>query len=108
MSGSRVIVPILGQDPTGVTRRVFELPGSDCPKERRQTEPTQDQGRRDQDGQNLHDYFSLNAFRETVIDDSDIARAAAKGVAEPIRAKGTATTLYPAEIAKFSIMRRLA
>ena len=38
-------------------------------------------------------YFNLSAFRDTVIDDNDMAKAAASGVADPIRAKGTATTL---------------
>jgi hypothetical protein len=38
-------------------------------------------------------YFNLSAFSDTVIDDSDIAKAAASGVADPISARGTATTL---------------
>jgi hypothetical protein len=38
-------------------------------------------------------YFNRIAFSETVIDDKDIASAAASGVAAPIKAKGTAITL---------------
>ena len=38
-------------------------------------------------------YFSRMAFSDTVIDDNDIARAAAKGVANPTSANGTAITL---------------
>jgi hypothetical protein len=38
-------------------------------------------------------YFSLMALIDTVIDDKDIAKAAAKGVASPTSAKGTAITL---------------
>jgi hypothetical protein len=38
-------------------------------------------------------YFSRIAFSDTVIDDSDIASAAANGVAAPSNAKGTATML---------------
>jgi hypothetical protein len=38
-------------------------------------------------------YFNRMAFRDTVIDDRDIASAAAIGVAAPTSAKGTATTL---------------
>lgn len=47
---------------------------------------------RDQDGQDFH-ARSLMALRETVIEESDIASAAARGVAAPTSAKGTATTL---------------
>lgn len=45
-----------------------------------------------EDRQDLH-YFSRIALSETVIEDSDMARVAASGVAWPIRASGTATTL---------------
>lgn len=38
-------------------------------------------------------YFSRIAFSDTVIDDNDIAKAAASGVARPTSASGTATTL---------------
>ena len=38
-------------------------------------------------------YFNRIAFRDTVIDDSDIASAAASGVAWPTSASGTAITL---------------
>ena len=40
-------------------------------------------------------------FNITVIDDKDIAKAAANGVAKPASAKGTAIKLYNAAIAKF-------
>ena len=55
--------------------------------------PPRKQRHRDQDGQDFHGYFSLMAFRDTVIDDSDIASAAASGVAGPTSASGTAITL---------------
>jgi hypothetical protein len=38
-------------------------------------------------------YFNRMAFSDTVIDDNDIARAAANGVAIPTSASGTAITL---------------
>jgi len=38
-------------------------------------------------------YFNRMAFSDTVIDDRDIAKAAASGVASPASASGTAITL---------------
>ncbi len=38
-------------------------------------------------------YFNRSAFSETLIDDKDMASAAASGVANPTSAIGTATTL---------------
>lgn len=38
-------------------------------------------------------YFNRIAFSETVIEESDIAKAAARGVAAPTNASGTAITL---------------
>jgi hypothetical protein len=52
------------------------------------------EGNRDQVGQDFHGtYFSRRAFKDTVIDDRLIAKAAAKGVARPTSANGTAMTL---------------
>ena len=54
--------------------------------------PNQYQRYRNQNRQDFH-YFSLSAFSDTVIDDKDIAKAAASGVADPTKANGTAITL---------------
>ena len=48
---------------------------------------------RDQYRQDCHGYFSLRELRETVIEEVDIASAAASGVARPAMAIGTATML---------------
>ena len=60
--------------------------------ERGKADPAQKQRYRDQNGQDFH-YFNLSAFSETLIDDNDMASAAASGVAAPISARGTAITL---------------
>ena len=77
---------------------VIELFRLHRPEEGHQTHAAQKQRHRDQECKNLHlrqppDHFKRMAFRDTVIDDSDIASAAARGVAIPTSAKGTATTL---------------
>ena len=88
-----MVVPIWGQDAAGVALRIVELVGPHGPKERRKPGTAKNQAGGNQDGKDLHIYLSRRAFRVTVIDDSDIARAAASGVACPISASGTATTL---------------
>ena len=53
-------------------------------------------------------YFSLMAFRHTVIDDSDIARAKGSGVAWLDQGQGHSNNVEPPEIRKVSIIRRVA
>lgn len=92
-SGFGVVFPILRKYAVGVALGIVKLPRAHCPEKRQQTDETQQQRNRDQDGQDIHGYFRRRALSETVIDDSDIAAAAASGVAIPIRASGTAITL---------------
>lgn len=90
-----MIIKVRPQNPRRIAIGIIELMGPHRPKEERQSQPTQKQRDRDQKHQNIHiaPYFSRSAFSVTVIDDSDIAKAAASGVAIPISAKGTAITL---------------
>jgi len=87
-----MIVPFLGQDAVGVTLRIVKLPRPHRPEERRQTDTAQNQRYWNEDRQNFH-YFNRMAFSDTVIDDKDMASAAASGVASPNSASGTAMTL---------------
>lgn len=93
----RPVIPVLGQDAVGVAFRVVELAGAHGPDEGGEADGSEEEGDGDQDDKDFHwrgrPYFSRMAFRETVIEDKDIAKAAARGVAEPISAKGTAMTL---------------
>lgn len=73
--------------------RVIILPRPQRPEEGQQPDTPQKQRGRDQDRQDFHRYFNRKALSETVIDDNDIASAAARGVAAPTSAKGTAITL---------------
>lgn len=88
-----MIVVILGQDPVGITFGVVELTRLHRPDECGKPDTAKEKRSRDQDAKDFHVYFNRNAFSETVIDDSDMARAAASGVAIPTSARGTATTL---------------
>lgn len=97
-SGPWAVVPVFEKNPACIALRVVKLLCPHRPEEGGKANPAQEQRHGDEDGEDLHllqppNHFSLMALRETVIDDSDIARAAAKGVAWPIRARGTATTL---------------
>ena len=87
-----MIIPILGQYPAGIALRIIKLPRPHCPDKGGKSDAAQNQRHRYQNGQDLHQR-NLKAFSDTVIDDSDIARAAANGVAAPISASGTAMTL---------------
>ena len=53
----------------------------------------------------MRGYFNLSELSETVIDEADIAKAAASGVAQPAMAIGTAMKLYTVAIVKFSLIR---
>lgn len=94
------VIPIGAQDAGGCTVGVVKLAGFDGPKEKRQPKAAQQQRNWDKVDKDVHmrpiskcPYFSRSAFSETVIDDSDIARAAASGVARPTSASGTAMML---------------
>lgn len=76
-----------------VALRVVVLPRPKRPEKRHKANPAQKQRRRNEDGQDFHGYFNRRALSETVIEESDIASAAARGVAAPTSASGTATTL---------------
>ena len=92
--GTRFVVEIRHQNPVGSAIGVFVLFVLHRPNKERQTYAAKDQGNRDQDGQDFHGaYFKRSALSDTVIEDRLIAKAAARGVAKPISAKGTATTL---------------
>ena len=88
-----VIVIITGQDAVRIAMGVIELALFQRPEEGHKANPPQKQRYRNQNCQDCHVYFSLSAFRVTEIDDSDMAKAAASGVAAPTKASGTATTL---------------
>lgn len=88
-----MVVPILCQDTVRVTFRVVELPGFHRPQKGGKADTAKKQGNGNEDAKDFHGHFNLRAFSETVMDDSDMASAAASGVASPTSASGTATTL---------------
>lgn len=89
-----MFVPVVGQEPLAISVGIFELFGLQRPKEPPKPQRAQKQRNRDQINEHFHeDYFNLSALIDTVIDDSDIAKAAASGVANPSNAIGTATAL---------------
>lgn len=63
------------------------------PEKRNQPYPAKDKRNRDKEDQDIHLRCNLKAFSDTVIDEADIANAAAKGVANPASAIGIATRL---------------
>lgn len=87
-----MVVPVLDQDSVRVAFGVVELFRAHCPEESGEADAPQKQRNRDEDGQDFH-YFNRIALRETVIDDNDMASAAASGVAIPTSARGTAMML---------------
>ena len=86
-----MIIPVFGEDAAGVALRVIILAVFQRPEECGQPDRAQKQRHRNKDAQDRH--FSRSAFSDTVIDDSDMASAAASGVASPTSAIGTATIL---------------
>jgi hypothetical protein len=85
-------IPFADHDAACVPYRVFELPRFHRPDKSGKSDAAQKQGYRNKDRQYLHQR-TRNALSDTVIDESDIAAAAASGVASPIQANGTATML---------------
>lgn len=75
------------------TLRVVVLLRFQRPEKCQQTQAAKSKRYRDQPDQHCHGYFNRMALSETEIDDSDIAAAAASGVASPISANGTAMRL---------------
>ena len=88
-----LIVPALVQNTAAITVRVLVLPTAQRVEKPDQAHRPQHEGYRDQICQNIHRQIPRIAFRDTVIDDVDMAKAAISGVANPTTASGTATTL---------------
>jgi hypothetical protein len=88
-----MVVPVRQQDPFGIACRVIILPVAQRPDEGTKARKAKDQRCRDQPDQDIHGYLIRIAFRDTVIEDSDIAMADISGVAKPSKATGTAMTL---------------
>jgi len=88
-----MVVPVLVQDSVRVALRVVILFRFQRPDEGHEPDPAEEQRNGNEGAKDIHRYFSRSAFSETVIDDSDIASAAASGVASPTSASGTATML---------------
>ena len=92
VSGLRVIVKVGVEDAAAVAFRVFELARLERPEEGREADAAERERHRDEPDEHLHQR-TRSALSDTVIDESDIAAAAASGVAKPRSAMGTATTL---------------
>ncbi len=88
-----MIVPVLCQDTVGVTFGVIKLPRLHRPDEGGKADAPKEKRNRDKDAKDFHGHFNRRAFSETVMEDRDMAKAAARGVAIPTSARGTATTL---------------
>jgi len=91
-----LIVEIIAQDAVGIAIGVIELTFFQHPTKRQKPDQSQKQADGDQNAQNIHrppPYFSRSAFSPTVMDESDMAKAAIKGEHKPATAKGTAKTL---------------
>ena len=88
-----MVIPIRGQDAVGIALRIIELAVPHGPDEGDKANSPQKQRNRYENAEDRHDYFSLRALSETVIEDKDIANAAARGVARPTKAIGTAMIL---------------
>ena len=89
-----MIVVVCPQNAVGIAVGVIELTTPQHPEEPGQPKPAQKQADRNQIGQVFQAaYLTRQAFRLTVIDETDIAKAAIRGVAMPIRANGTAIRL---------------
>lgn len=87
-------VIILQQDPGGIACRVIILIRPERPNKSKQRPKTKDQRTGHKDHKYVHGIaFVLRAFRVTVIELLDIARAAISGVANPASASGIATML---------------
>ena len=87
-----LVVEIRAQDPVAIPFRIVKLTGLKSPKESDEAQKTKPQRHRYQNDKHFHQR-NLNAFKVTIMEEPDIANAAAKGVANPARARGTAITL---------------
>ena len=77
-----------------ISFKIIELPRSEAPHKRNQTQKPQQQRDWDQRAEDGHArYPFLQAFRITRIDESDIAAAATSGVTSPASAMGMAIAL---------------
>lgn len=84
----------LHQNPRSTALGVVVLGTAHRPEKPDQSHTAKDQGRRDQNHQNVHlTHLIRMAFSSTVKDDADMARAANKGVAKPASATGMAIRL---------------
>ena len=89
-----MIVVFAGEDPVGVAIRIVVLARADRPEKPGQPQPAQKDGNGDQVNEYVHDFpLSRKAFSDTVIELKDMAKAAARGVANPARAIGIAIML---------------
>lgn len=87
-----MIIPLIIQNALAVTFRIIVLPTAQGINKPCQSKPPQDQRNRDKIRQDRHDR-TRSAFKDTVIDELDIASAAINGVANPAAANGTAKML---------------
>lgn len=98
-----MIVPFFAEDAARVAFGVVILVRAHRVDKGRQSAATQQQRNGDEIGKDAHGkdtfvgrgagYFRRSAFRDTVMEELDIASAAIKGVAKPAMARGTAITL---------------
>jgi len=88
-----MVIPVLVQDAVRVALWVVILFRFQRPDEGHKPDAAEKQRNRNERAEDIHRYFSRRALSETVIDDSDIASAAASGVASPTSASGTAMML---------------
>ena len=89
-----MIIPVFVKNSAAVTFGVIVLPASQSVQKSHQAKSSQYQRYRYKVRQNVHlRPRNRKAFKDTVIDDVDMASAAISGVAKPATASGTATTL---------------
>lgn len=94
-AGSRFgsVIPTVVENATTVALRILVLAASQSVNKSTQSNYAEHEGYRNQIGQYVHRQIPRKAFSETVIEESDIASAAIRGVASPATASGTATIL---------------
>jgi len=92
----RMIVPFRAEDPFGIALGIVVLPAAQRPDEGQEAKPAKPQRDRNEKAEDFHLpplYRSRSAFSVTLIELSDMASAAIRGVAKPAMAMGTATML---------------
>lgn len=98
----RAARPLIVQNPYRMPFRVIILARFERPDEGQKTQAAKCQRHGNKEDKNIHETRpTLTAFKSTVMEESDIASAAASGVAYPKTAIGTAMRLYKREMAKF-------